>query len=215
MNQPKQSLGASKRHGNFKFQAAKCCLIQAQRQKWSGLSKAKERPWHAFEACFSQAVYQDSVALRISSICQGQKGSDGGSVNLWRSPVRKQLLRIVLWRHSLSGFLFIPVSLESVCSWWSDRKAKCLGSSLFPPRYVQSQMQTVHLMNIYGKKKKKKRLIKRKCWSKVRRTLWCWKAAEEPPREGDQESCLDFVSKWFHPRLMVSEWSQILNLIFF
>lgn len=65
------------------------------------------------------------------------------------------------------------------------------------------------------KKKKKKRLIKRKCWSKVRRTIWCWKAAEEPPREGDQESCLDFVSKWFHPRLMVSEWSQILNLIFF
>ena len=33
-------------------------------------------------------------------------------------------------------------------------------------------------------------------------------------REGDLESCLDFVQKWFHPRLMVLKWSHILNLFF-
>lgn len=34
-------------------------------------------------------------------------------------------------------------------------------------------------------------------------------------REGDLESCLDFVQKSFHPRLMVLKWSHILNLFFF
>lgn len=60
-----------------------------------------------------------------------------------------QLLRTVLCRHSLG-----PSSSPSRYS-QSVPKVKCLGSSLFPPRRVQSQMQTVHLMNVYGKKRKK------------------------------------------------------------
>ena len=81
---------------------------------------------------------------------------------------------------------------------------KCLGSSLFPPSCVQSQMQTVHLMNILTYSKKRKKNDKKKLPKESQIDIPFGAGGQlRSQREGDLESCLDFVQKSFHPRLMV------------
>lgn len=119
--------------------------------------------------------------------------------------------------HSSPGYFEDTPSRDSFSSLsplsQSVPKVKCLGSSLFPPSCVQSQMQTVHLMNIltYGKKKNDKKKLPKESQIDI---PFGAGGQLRSQREGDLESCLDFVQKWFHPRLMVLKWSHILNFFF-
>lgn len=79
---------------------------------------------------------------------------------------------ISLWKCRASGFIIIP---SKVC--------------------VITKADSASYECMYFKK----RLIKRKCWSKVRRTIQCWRAAEQPPWEGDLGALFGFGTQMISP----------------
>lgn len=190
-----------KRHwGILSSITAKCYLRQAQRWKWS---------WWCLPRCAFLCLFiRIPAALRNLSICWCQRGSGRklhwtlkvfckkaakaesslGSNQPWLTAVEVcTLTTLPLW---IPPYPCLPwVSLFEMLSIWVHHHSL--------QGVCNHKCRQCILMNVFVKKKK--RLIKRKCWSKVNQTIQCWRAAEEPPWEGDPKALLGFCIQMISP----------------